>query len=130
MSQRRANELEKACGQVRALDNRCWIALKRSYTFAEQLATDCFTSTVIFEPFGGSYGITRVASQHFGWTNSQPMDLRDGYDLLSKDGKAQLLRVLQKHRPFLVVIAFDCRIWSILNNLRSCGKLWDAKLCC
>eukprot|EP00438_Fugacium_kawagutii_P008061 Skav219569 [mRNA] locus=scaffold3203:12014:25029:+ [translate_table: standard] len=119
ISQRRADELEAASSRVRALDNRCWVALRRSYTFAEQLATCGFTSTVIFEPFGGTYGITRVASQHFGWTNSQPLDLLDGYDLLSKHGKSQVLRVLQKHRPYLVVIAFDCRIWSILNNLKS-----------
>eukprot|EP00435_Cladocopium_sp_Y103_P025818 s3297_g6.t1 len=119
ISQRRARELELACSRVRALDNRCWIALRRSYTFAEQLATFGFRSTVIFEPFGGTFGVTRCASQHFGWTNSQPLDVLDGYDLLSRRGRQLIKNVLDKHRPYLVVIAFDCRIWSLLNNLQS-----------
>jgi len=74
---------------------------------------------VIFEPFGGSFGVTRAASQHFGWTNNRPLDLLDGYDLLTKKGRSLIKNVLDKHQPYLDVLAFDCKIWSMLNNLQS-----------
>ena len=63
MSLRRSKELNKACSSIRAQDHRNWIALRRSHTLAEQVATRDFNHTVIFEPFGGSFGITRAASQ-------------------------------------------------------------------
>ena len=37
--------------------------------------------------------MTRVASQEFGWTNSQPLDLLDGYDLLSGVGQRLVWQV-------------------------------------
>ena len=91
---------------------------------AEQHATRGFKDTVIFEPFAGAFGITRVAAEEFGWTCSQPMDLLDGYDLLSGAGRQLVKQVLAEHRPYLVVLAFDCRIWSSLTNL-SPEQAWD-----
>ena len=123
MSERRVEELKNAAFHIQVADERMWAALKRHYTLAEQFCTLDFKTTVIFEPFAGSFGTTRVASRDYGWTNSQPMDLRDGYDLLSTSGRRLLYQVLDDHLPYLVLIAFDCRIWSLLTNM-SPGHPW------
>ena len=117
LSLRRAQELARTIGRLRTSDSRTWAALRRNYTLAEQGATEGFTNTVIFEPFGGRFGTTRVASSEWGWTCSQPLDLLDGYDLLGEAGRRHVFQVLQHHRPFLTIIAFDCRIWSIMTNM-------------
>ena len=50
---------------------------------------------------------------------SQPMDIMDGYDLLDAKGKRMLFETLRVHRPYCVIVAFDCKLWSLLNNLKS-----------
>jgi hypothetical protein len=117
ISERRARELQKAARQQRHQDQRSWRALRQDFSLAEQWATRDFQDTVIFEPFGGSFGVTRTASREFSWDNSQPLDIVDGYDLVSPGGHQLVQRVLQEHRPYLVVVAFPCRIWSSLMNL-------------
>ena len=69
---------------------------------------------------------TTTATKEYGWTCSQPLDKIDGYDPLSTSGRKMIQQVLRQHRPFLVLLAFDCRIWSLLTNL-SPGLDW-AKL--
>ena len=124
VSERRCKELNEARKRIRVEDRRTWAALKREYTMAEQLATNDFKWTVLFEPFAGSFATTRVASAEFGWTCSQPLDLLDGYDLLSKSGIQMLWDVLRQHRPVFILIAFDCRIWSLLTNCNP-GTDWE-----
>ena len=114
---RRAKELAKVTRRLRLEDQRSWAALRCQYSLAEQAATRGFQNTVIFEPFGGKFGVTRVASSEWGWTNSQPLDRLDGHDLLAQEGQALLWKTLAIHQPFLVLIAFDCRIWSLLTNM-------------
>ena len=126
ISKRRVNELEKASKTQRALDRRTWFALHRSFTEAEQLATKQFTTTVVFEPWGGSFGITKMASSEFSWTCSQPLAILDGYDLCTQKGEELLWRTLDTHDPFLTVVAFDCRLWSLLMNmLKDIDGSWD-----
>lgn len=117
LSTRRVGELTFAATQLLRRDRRMWTALQRRYTLAEQTATEGFQNTVIFEPFGGNFGLTRLGMSEFGWTCSQPLDLIDGYDLLTKEGEELLFRVLREHKPFLLMIAFDCRIWSLMTNM-------------
>ena len=117
LSERRHKELEKAAYQVRLQDQRTWIALKQNYSMAEQLATKDFSSTVIFEPFAGSFQVTQLAAAEHGWTCSQPLDLIDGYDLLSRAGRKLIMNVLDQHDPVLTLVAFDCRMWSLLTNM-------------
>eukprot|EP00435_Cladocopium_sp_Y103_P053501 s1232_g17.t1 len=106
---RSAKELALAATRMKRQDPRAWTAPKREYTLAEQHATNGFRNTVVFEPFGGNYGLTRLGASEFRWTCSQPLDLVDGYDLLSRTGKSLLFRVLHEHRPFLLMVA-DCRM--------------------
>ena len=109
---------------MRLQDDRTWAALSKHYSLAEQAATKGFSTTVLFEPFGGHFGVTRTASREFNWTNSQPLDRLDGYDLLSPAGEELLFRVLDEHDPVCVLIAFDCRLWSLLNNVCPGGD-WE-----
>lgn len=67
LSQRRKGELDMALRRVQVEDKRTWIALRRHYTFAEQAATKQFATTVIFEPWGGNFGVTRYGSAFYGW---------------------------------------------------------------
>eukprot|EP00435_Cladocopium_sp_Y103_P040884 s349_g11.t1 len=119
VSQRRSKELEGACKRISVEDRRTWVALKRDYTVAEQLATDDFKNTVLYEPFAGSFNTTRVATSEFGWTCSQPMDLLDGYDLLSRPGRRLLWNTIKEHKPVLILIV------SLLTNCNP-GTDWES----
>ena len=127
LNQRRVGELLKAEKEQARRDRSMWVALRRDFITAEQFAADNFKNTVVFEPFGGNFGVTRCAASSFSWTCSQPMDIVDGYDILKGPGKSLCDRVLQEHRPYLVLLAFDCRIWSPLNNLNVSPHLQQAR---
>ena len=54
------------------------------------------------------------------------LDLQDGYDLLSPARRKLVDNVLEQRRPYLTVIVFDCRMWSILTNMspwKDCAAL-------
>ena len=124
ISLRREAALSEAASHVQQQDKRMWSALQRGFTMAEQWATDGFQSTVVFEPFAGSFRLTQTASSIFGWTNSQPMDLLDGYDLLTSHGEQLVFNTLEQHDPYLTVVAFDCRIWTLMTNMNQ-GVDWQ-----
>ena len=124
VSKRREAELSESASHVLQQDKRMWLALKREYTLAEQWATKGFRCTVVFEPFAGSFQLTQTASGAFGWTNSQPMDLLDGYDLLTPHGERLVFNTLEEHDPYLTVLAFDCRIWTLMTNMNQ-GVDWQ-----
>ena len=54
-----------------------------------------------------------------GWSNSQPLDILHNaeYDLLRPAGRQLLCSVLDRHWPFLTVLAFPCTVWSNITNL-------------
>ena len=109
--------MQQAAVSQQVMDAQMWAALRHHYTKAEELATDGFRCSMIFEPWGGTFPVTRLASLSRGWVNSQPMDVKDGVDLLSAEGTELLWRTLDEHDPLLTLIAFDCRLWSTLTNL-------------
>ena len=117
MPVKRQKELEEVALRVSAEDTHMWRALRKSYSNAEAFASRNFTKTMVFEPWGGSYRCTRLAAKKYGWTCSQPLDKLDGYDLLTKRGKQLLWDILDKQDPWLTIIAFDCRIWSVMTNM-------------
>ena len=125
LREKRYQQLKQAAERIEAKDSRTWIAMRRTYTMAENLATGGFRNSVIFEPWGGSFVVTRTGALSFGWTNAQPLDKIDGYDLQAASGQRLLWQVLTEQNPYLVVVAFDCRIWSLLTNLNP-NTDWDA----
>ena len=111
--------LDKACQLMKAADRRDWHALRQVRPAAERSCTANYQTTVIFEPFGGEFVVTRFGAKRFGWNNSQPLDIKHnaGYDLTTGAGRRLLYEVLDKHWPFLTVLPFPCTVWSIMNNL-------------
>ena len=47
---RRAQELQRNAGRTRKQDQRTWAAVRRTYSLAEQLCTNGFQDTVVYEP--------------------------------------------------------------------------------
>ncbi|CAK0792797.1 unnamed protein product [Prorocentrum cordatum] len=117
LTSRRAQELSTTASRIAAEEKRTWATLKKEYTLAERMATSGFKKTMIFEPWGGSFIVARVASGVFGWTNSQPLDKLDDCDLMTKEGEDLLFEILDEHDPYLTITAFDCRIWSVMANM-------------
>ena len=115
VSERRALELKKKCQQQAAEDRRSWAALRRNFTMAEQWCTRDFQDTVIFEPFGGTCAVTSWAAREFSWTCSRPLPA-DGGDLLTKAAGQAIDRNLREHRPYLLLVSCDSRLWSTLGN--------------
>ena len=113
----RFEALQHAAISQKVLDAQMWVALRRNYTKAEEFVTHGFHSTMIFEPWRGTFPVTRLASLSRGWVNSQPMDIKDGVDLLSDAGQKLIWQTLDEHDPYLTLIAFDCRLWTTLTNL-------------
>ncbi|CAJ1440551.1 unnamed protein product [Effrenium voratum] len=100
------------------LDQRMRASLRKRYTMAERMCTNNFKRTVVFEPYASVFPVTRMAtSSQFGWTCSQPMHILDGYDLLKQKGRNLMFTTIRVHKPYLTVIAFDCRTWSLLTNI-------------
>ena len=73
---------------------------------------------MLFEPWGGSFRFISSGASLHGWANSQPLDLIDGYDVTSGDGRRLLFNTLDEHDPLLTVIAFTCTMWTSLTNLQ------------
>ena len=108
--------LAKTAVRLGRRDRATWAALKTEYSIAEKYATRGFKTTVIFEPWGGNFVVTRVGSKEHGWTNSQPLDIKDGYDLRLKKARELIFNLLEQHDPFFTLMAFDCKVWSQLCN--------------
>ena len=62
LTNRRTQELSATASRIAAQEKRTWAVLKKEYTLAERMATSGFKKTMIFEPWGGSFIVTRVAS--------------------------------------------------------------------
>ena len=106
------------------------IALRQVRPAAERFCTANYQTTVIFEPFGGEFVVTRFGAKRFGWNNSQPLDIKHhaGYDLTTGAGRNSPYEVLGKHWTFLTILAFTCTVWSIMHNLNQdpdLEQLWQ-----
>eukprot|EP00438_Fugacium_kawagutii_P014944 Skav228845 [mRNA] locus=scaffold2630:88:7077:+ [translate_table: standard] len=47
----------------------------------------------------------------------QPIDPRTGYDLLTSEGRAQCMKIIEEQRPEVVFMAPVCGPWSIMQNI-------------
>ena len=66
--------LEKSMQKMNLAKRRMWSTLRRRRTWAERIATAAWEKTALFEPFGGSCTVTRIAAEEFGWACTQLMD--------------------------------------------------------
>ena len=119
--------LEKSMQKLNLAKRRMWSTLRRRRTWAERIATEAWRKTALFEPFGGSCTVTRIAAEEFGWTCTQPMDKEfgDQYDLLKPEAERQLFEALEQQDPYLTVIAFPCWMFSVMANMNK-GIDWES----
>ena len=114
-------KLEKAKELIIAADRRDWQELRRTRPMAEKFCTDNYTTTVLFEPWRGSFTVTKIGAKEFGWNDSQPIDMQHNklYDLTGSYGRWLLWNVMDTHWPYLTIIGFPCTVRSSLTAINS-----------
>ncbi len=53
-----------------------------------------------------------------GLTVAAPVDLKTGFDLLTKEGQTKCMEVIKRQCPTVIFLAPVCTAWSQWNNLR------------
>ena len=127
LTSRRAAELRRAASKQAEQDNRSRRVLQRSFSLAEQWCTDGFQNTFLYEPFGGGRGVTQHAFEERGWTCSNPLVWKDGYDVFSRSTQAIAQQVLVEHRPYLLFVSGHSALWRVLADSRGASKEKAAK---
>ena len=75
------------------------------------------------ELFSGSARLSQVAAMN-GLRVGQPIDLRTGFDLLTSEGRAQTMKIIEEQKPEIIFLAPVCGPWSIMQkNLMTGGPL-------
>ena len=70
----------------------------------------------VMEFFTWTMVVTTVALAQ-GWQSGPPITIETGYDLRSKKGQAEALKIYHKEDPDFAVIAPPCSPWSQMQNL-------------
>ena len=70
----------------------------------------------VLELFAGSARFSGACA-HEGLMVGQPVDLRLGFDLNTKDGQARAWTLIQQQNPEVVFMAPVCTPWSPLRNI-------------
>ncbi len=94
-------------------DRRAAEAHVRSLHYALKALSDDHGGTFIWEFFAGHARPT-LLSLHGGHVAGAPVDLLGGYDLRDKYTRQHLLEQVRRHRPWLMTVAWPCRLWGSL----------------
>ena len=94
-------------------DRRAAEAHVRSLHYALEALSDDHGGTFIWEFFAGHARPT-LLSLHGGHVAGAPVDLLGGYDLRDKYTRQHLLEQVRRHRPWLMTVAWPCRLWGSL----------------
>lgn len=78
------------------------------------------------ELFSGSARLSQVAAMN-GLRVGQPIDLRTGYDILTSEGRAKCMKIIEEQRPEVVFMAPVCGPWSILQNINDWYKVEEKR---
>ena len=73
--------------------------------------------TDLLEVFAGK-AVVSHQFRSWGWNTAEPIDLNTGYDLRDECARQCLLDWIQNNRPRLVIVAYPCRLWSIVTNMQ------------
>ena len=69
----------------------------------------------LMEVFSGRGRLTSTADR-YGLNALQPIDTNEGFDLTTKEGKSITMHALRQFKPLLLVVAWPCTVWSIMNE--------------
>ena len=70
----------------------------------------------MMEIFTWSLVVSAVAAS-CGWDAAPAISLENGYDLTSRAARKEAWGVIHEEAPDLIVLAFPCDPWSIMQNL-------------
>ena len=90
-------------------------AEKKTYESIPPHVQVCNSKIDLFEIFSGAGRLTDMASK-YQLNALQPIDLREGIDLKTKEGRDLVWHAVTRHRPLLVHIAWPCTLWSVFNE--------------
>ena len=69
----------------------------------------------LMEVFSGRGRLTSSAHR-YGLNALQPIDSNEGFDLTTHEGKCITMHALSQFKPLLLVVAWPCTVWSIMNE--------------
>ena len=69
----------------------------------------------LMEVFSGRGRLTSSAHR-YGLNALQPIDTNEGFDLTTYEGKCITMHALSQFKPLLLVVAWPCTFWSIMNE--------------
>ena len=73
----------------------------------------------VFEIWTWTEIVTTTAEDHPDWIGLAPISIETGYDLLTQDGVSRARDKILLEDPDLVVLAFPCAPWSVLQHLQN-----------
>jgi hypothetical protein len=71
--------------------------------------------------------ILREAEKRPGWKAGTAISVETGFDLRTEKGQRDAWKVLESESPDLVVLAFPCGPWSVLQNMQKTKNLVKEK---
>ena len=75
----------------------------------------------LLELFAGSSKFT-LYSKKYQLNALAPMDLQPGQDFRDDDVQREIYKILQRFKPWLLIMGIDCRLWSIFNENLNYGN--------
>ena len=101
---------------VKSKDRHLWNQIKpsrqRKY---HELPRGC--KTFLLEVFAGAAMLTQMALHEWSMPVTPPVDLNTGYDLLTKQGRDEVDRIIARDDPFAITFAPVCTPWTSWTNI-------------
>ena len=126
MNKKQKSRVKDGVENVRAKDRHMWSQIKAPRPRRGlELPWGC--KTFLLEIFAGAAMLSQIACHEYGMRVSSPVDLNTGYDLLTKEGRDAVERVIERDDPFAISFAPVCTPWSSRTNILT-GLAWEKVL--
>ena len=101
---------------VKSKDRHMWNQIKPSrHRRHHELPRGC--KTFLLEVFAGAAMLTQMALHEWSMPVTPPVDLNTGYDLLTKQGRDEVDRIIARDDPFAITFAPVCTPWTSWTNI-------------
>ncbi|CAE7561028.1 RE2 [Symbiodinium necroappetens] len=101
---------------VKSKDRHMWNQIKPSRQRRHhELPRGC--KTFLLEVFAGAAMLTQMALHEWSMPVTPPVDLNTGYDLLTKQGRDEVDRIIARDDPFAITFAPVCTPWTSWTNI-------------
>ncbi|CAE7536321.1 RE2 [Symbiodinium microadriaticum] len=101
---------------VKSKDRHMWNQIKPNRQRRHhELPRGC--KTFLLEVFAGAAMLTQMALHEWAMPVTPPVDLNTGYDLLTKQGRDEVDRIIARDDPFAITFAPVCTPWTSWTNI-------------